>query len=185
MPPRLRIAFLCSWKQLNSVLATWEVNRNTGWTGACAEQRLHQSRSRRVPSPGVTLLGSRAGSCSSACPCAALSETPLEASGCTLQVCLDCSRPQSQQKQIVSLWLRFLQPALGQECCLTSGTPTSCPQKWGMCVTVPLAALPRFQSDILLSCQTVMAFAAAELRFWNHLVFLGDGPEHLGPFCTF
>lgn len=102
-----------------------------------------------------------------------------------LSVCLDCSRPQSQQKQIVSLWLRFLQPALGQECCLTSGTPTSCPQKWGMCVTVPLAALPRFQSDILLSCQTVMAFAAAELRFWSHLVFLGDGPEHLGPFCTF
>lgn len=86
MPPRLGIAFLCSWKQLNSVLATWEVNRNTGWTGACAEQRLHQSRSRRVPSPGVTLLGSRAGSCSSACPCAALSETPLEASGCTFSL---------------------------------------------------------------------------------------------------
>lgn len=89
------------------------------------------------------------------------------------------------RNKFVSLWLRFLQPALGQECCLTSGTPTSCPQKWGMCVTVPLAALPRFQSDILLSCQTVMAFAAAELRFWSHLVFLGDGPEHLGPFCTF
>lgn len=138
-----------------------------------------------MPSPGVTLLGSRAGSCSSACPCAALSETLLEASGCTSSLFELFKATVPAETELFSLWLRFLQPALGQGCCLTSGTPASCPQKWGMCVTVPLAAFPRFKSDILLSCQTAMAFAAAELRFWSHLVFLGDGPEHLGPFCTF
>lgn len=100
-----------------------------------------------------------------------------------LAVCLSCSRPQSQQNQ---------------GCFHVVGVPAACfgpgvlSEQWNSSLlpprTVcdcPLAAFPGFRNDILLSCQSVVAFAAAELRFWGHLVSLGDGPEHFGLFYTF
>lgn len=135
MPPRLGIAFLCSWKQLNSVLA-----RCRRWIDA--------GNGHREPVQGSASIRAGAGGCQvpvSPCWHPGLAPAPqpvlvlLPQKRCrepraVHAVCLSCSRPESQQEQSCFPVAGVLQPALGQGCCLSSGAPPG----MGMCVTVPL-----------------------------------------------
>lgn len=77
-----------------------------------------------------------------------------------LAVCLSCPRPQPQQEQ---------------SCLPVAGAPAA-PRNGDVCAW-PLAALPRFSSDVLLSCQTLL-----QLNWdFGGFVSLGDGAEHSGP----